>query len=111
MANTSSRRHFLAAAGLALPTAALASIGKDQQAPKPAPASPAFSYRVLGKTGLKVTSVGFGCMITSDPSVIERAADMGINYFDTAYPYHGGMSEWVVGKALKDGYRENNRAP
>jgi aryl-alcohol dehydrogenase-like predicted oxidoreductase len=50
-----------------------------QQTPKlPPPKSGGFSYRMLGKTGLKVTSVGFGCMITSDQSVIERAADIGI---------------------------------
>ncbi len=58
-------------------------------------------YRTLGKTGLKVTSVGFGCMITSDASVIEKAADLGINYFDTARGYQGGNNERMVGAALK----------
>ena len=61
----------------------------------------ALSYRVLGKTGLKVTSVGFGCMITSDPSVIERASDVGINYFDSARGYQHGNNERMVGAALK----------
>ena len=88
----SSRRNFLAA-GLTLPVAAGAS---RVAAPAPA-AAPAVSnlaapdgalrYRTLGKTGLKVTTVAFGCMITSDASVIERAADMGINFFDTARGY------------------------
>ncbi len=51
---------------------------------------------MLGKTGLKVTSVGFGCMITSDASVIERAADIGITYFDTARVYQSGNNERMV---------------
>ncbi len=102
MENKSSRRNFLAAAGLALPTAALASIGTARQAPKlPPPGSGGFSYRVLGKTGLKVTSLGFGCMITSDQSVIERAADIGITYFDSARSYQNGNNERMVGAALK----------
>ena len=42
---------------------------------------PEFRYRTLGKTGLKVTTVGFGCMITSDGSVVERAADLGNHVF------------------------------
>ena len=46
--------------------------------------------RPLGKTGLTVSTLGFGCMTTSDPAVIERAADMGINLFDTARGYQGG---------------------
>ncbi|MEK7405835.1 MAG: aldo/keto reductase [Acidobacteriota bacterium] len=58
-------------------------------------------YRTLGRTGLKVTTMGFGCMITSDPSVIEKAADLGINYFDTARGYQGGNNERMVGAALK----------
>ena len=87
---TSSRRGFLAA-GLTLPGAGLARSS----------AGVSLRYRKLGKTGLKVTEMGFGCMITSDPSVIERAADTGINYFDTARVYGGGNNERMVGAALK----------
>jgi len=64
------------------------------------------SYRTLGKTGLKVTSVGFGCMVTSDPSVIARAADMGISYFDTCRSYQHGNNERLVATGLK-GKRQN----
>ena len=103
MNDKSSRRNFLVAAGLALPTAALASTTnlrrKDPQLPQIS--SSGLSYRVLGKTGLKVTSVGFGCMITSDPSVIEKGADLGITYFDTARSYQNGNNERMVGAALK----------
>ena len=105
---TGSRRNFLAA-GLALP--AVASATRSEQTPQtPArPQSPAkalssgpeLRYKVLGKTGLKVTSVGFGCMVTSDGSVVERAADMGITYFDTARNYQSGNNERMVGAALK----------
>lgn len=102
----SSRRNFLAA-GLTLPVAASASRSTPGPAPAPAAASNLASqdgglrYRTLGKTGLKVTTVAFGCMITSDASVIERAADMGINYFDTARGYQGGQNERMVGAAIK----------
>jgi len=105
MKNKSSRRSFLAA-GLVLPATAVASSTHlnfpDAQAAKPA-ANPAggLSYRVLGKTGLRVTSVGFGCMITSDQSVVEKAADIGITYFDTARGYQQGNNERMVGAALK----------
>ncbi|MBE0656959.1 MAG: aldo/keto reductase [Bryobacteraceae bacterium] len=40
-------------------------------------------------------------MITSVPSVVERAGDSGINFFDTARVYGGGNSERMVGAALK----------
>jgi hypothetical protein len=49
---------------------------------------------------MKVTTVGYGCMITQDPTVITRAADMGINYFDTSRNYSGGQNERMVGAAL-----------
>ena len=107
--NTSSRRTFLGA-GFALP--ALASTSTETGAPqtpaaqsRTAQSAPKFTYGVLGKTGMKITRVSFGCMTTSDQSVIERAADMGINYFDTARVYQGGNNERMVGAALKK-YRD-----
>ena len=100
MKKTPSRRDFISA-GILTSVAGLASTTRAWgQAEQSVPAG-GVSYRVLGKTGLKVTSVGFGCMITSDPSVIERAADIGINYFDTAREYQHGNNERMVGAALK----------
>jgi predicted aldo/keto reductase-like oxidoreductase len=98
-----SRRSFLAA-GLGVPILGSASKSFTSSPEPPAasrPATPKLQYRTLGKTGLRVTTVGFGCMITSDPSVIERAADLGVLYFDTARTYQGGNNERMVGVALK----------
>ncbi|MCL6544193.1 MAG: aldo/keto reductase [Bryobacteraceae bacterium] len=105
MATRSSRRDFLAA-GLLMPAAGLASVPQPTTSASGALQAGGLSYGVLGRTGLKVTRVAFGCMITSDPSVIERAADMGINYFDTARSYQQGNNERMVGAALK-GRRKN----
>lgn len=101
MKTNSSRRDFLSAS-VALPVAGLWSISEPaQQAAPGLNKQVKLQYRTLGKTGLKVTTVGFGCMITSDPSVIERAADIGVNHFDTARVYQGGNNERMVGAALK----------
>jgi predicted aldo/keto reductase-like oxidoreductase len=90
MDSQASRRNFLAA-GLALPGAALAAPQEQ----------PALAYRTLGKTGQKVTTLSFGCMTTSDPSVIARAADIGIIHFDTARVYQNGNNERMLGAAVK----------
>jgi uncharacterized protein len=96
-----SRREFLTA-GVALPVAGLSRLPEPStQAADGKPAPVALQYRTLGRTGMKVTTLGFGCMITSDPTVIERAADIGVNYFDTARGYQGGNNERMVGAALK----------
>src|SRR5271157_4107367 len=91
MKSNSSRRDFLYA-GLALPVAGLASaagFGKatGQSLPAPSLESTAkLTYSTLGKTGLRVMRVGLGAG-ASDPSVVERAVDIGINYFDTSRYY------------------------
>jgi predicted aldo/keto reductase-like oxidoreductase len=63
-------------------------------------------YGTLGKTGLKVTRLGFGGMAASDPSVFLRAFDMGVNFFDTARIYQNGNNERMLGAALKDHRKE-----
>ncbi|HNY41201.1 MAG TPA: aldo/keto reductase [Bryobacteraceae bacterium] len=100
MNSNDSRRRFLAA-GLTLPAAALAAPQLPKVPAAPSPSSGGLAFRTIGKTGLKVTSVGFGCMVTSDQSVVSRAVDMGITYFDTARVYGRGNNERMVGSALK----------
>ena len=75
-------------------------------------------YRTLGKLGIKVSALGFGCMHLpilgsrekiDEPEatrMVHYAIDHGVNYFDTAHGYHGGNSERFLGRALKGGYRE-----
>ncbi len=69
-------------------------------------------YRTLEKIGAKTSLLGFGCMrfpVTAEGKIDEaRAQKMldeayaaGINYYDTAYPYHDGASEPFVGRAMK----------
>ena len=73
-------------------------------------------YRKFAKAEKDISLLGLGAMrfpLTADGKVdeaesirmIRRAIDSGVNYVDTAYTYHGGISEVIIGKALKDGYR------
>src|SRR6056297_353892 len=79
-------------------------------------------YRKFGNLDWEVSSLGFGAMrlpTDGDESsniaekeaieMIRYAIDNGVNYVDTAWPYHGEESEKLVAKALKDGYREKTR--
>ena len=58
-------------------------------------------YRTLGRTGLKISVVSFGAMMTPEPEVIRAAIEQGVNYIDTARKYMGGKNEEIVGKAVK----------
>ena len=74
-------------------------------------------YRTFDKTGEKISLLGTGTMRlpldaegkvdrSTAIAMIRNSIDQGVNYVDTAYMYHDGESEKVVGEALKDGYRE-----
>ena len=76
-------------------------------------------YRTMGKLGIESSAFGLGCMrfngAASGDSVIDeekavslirRAIDGGVTYLDTAYVYLSKTSEIVLGKALRDGYRD-----
>ena len=65
------------------------------------------NYRSVGKSGLSVSEIGFGCMSltkTTDAeatAIVHTAVDAGINYFDTADLYDKGANEELIGKLLK----------
>ena len=73
-------------------------------------------YRQFGKLDFKVSALGFGAMrlptkddeieVVEATEMLHYAIDNGVNYVDTAYPYHGGNSETFLGTALKGGYRD-----
>jgi aryl-alcohol dehydrogenase-like predicted oxidoreductase len=69
-------------------------------------------YRTVGKTGIKVSEIGFGCgnnavLMVKAPyedqrRAVRHALDLGINFFDTAFAYGLGKSEENLGRILKD---------
>nr|MDO8115658.1 aldo/keto reductase [Candidatus Sigynarchaeota archaeon] len=79
-------------------------------------------YRKFGSLAWEASALGFGTMrlpgkkmlfglirkvdVPEAIKIIRHGIDHGINYIDTAYGYHGGKSEIIVGQALKDGYRD-----
>jgi uncharacterized protein len=93
----STRRKFLQA-GLILPAAGFVASHFPAEAGQ---TSPGVIYRTLGKTGLKVSGVGCGIGLEPDPAVLNRAVDLGVNYFDTGRMYSKGKSEEIAGESLK----------
>ena len=68
-------------------------------------------YRMMQNINAKTSLLGFGCMrfpLNQDGSIdeeetfamLDKAYQAGVNYFDTAYPYHNGDSENMTGRAL-----------
>lgn len=59
------------------------------------------SYRPLGRTGFAISDISFGCSGLNDPSVVRRAIDKGINYFDTSPDYSHELSERSLGEGIQ----------
>lgn len=94
------RRMFMKSASSAFLGVAVApllgaghSLAKDENTPN-------LQFRTLGRTGLRVTTVSMGVMNCSDPAVLNRAYDLGVNFFDTANVYMAGKNEEMVGKVF-----------
>ncbi|HEV7215223.1 MAG TPA: aldo/keto reductase [Chloroflexota bacterium] len=70
-------------------------------------------YRILGKTGVRVSAIGLGGAHAAKPDdpaesvrMIRKAIDSGITFMDNCWDYSGGDAEVRMGKALRDGYRQ-----
>jgi predicted aldo/keto reductase-like oxidoreductase len=88
-----------------------AAAGSDSRATRPE--SGDMIYRTLGSTGERVSAIGLGgahigrATISDDASIQlqRRAIDRGITFFDNCWDYNNGRSEEMMGRALRDGYR------
>jgi len=70
-------------------------------------------FRTFGTTGIKVSAIGLGGSHIGNPKdenegirLVRTAVDRGITFMDNCWDYHDGKSEVVMGKALRDGYRQ-----
>jgi len=97
MGDRFTRRDFLKAgsAGLAMAAATPGWLAASQ------PIGWAPEYRVLGRTGLRVSTVSMGCGQNSGEEVIAAALDRGVNWLDTGHSYKNGQSEEEIGRALR----------
>ncbi|MEM7260287.1 MAG: aldo/keto reductase, partial [Pseudomonadota bacterium] len=92
-----SRRNFIQA-GVLSPMAAAPARASQQASIQ--------RYVTLGKTGLRVSEIGFGSSSSEQDSLVRRALDKGVTLFDAAESYRSGRSEVAIGKGLK-GSRDN----
>ncbi len=117
LASGPNRRRFLRAAGLSIAGAGTALVAGCEyrsqlfllgSAPKEAKAkSPDWqeaqirSYRTLGRTGMEISDISFGCSGLDNVAVVKRALDRGVNYFDTSPDYSRAGSERVLGEGIR----------
>lgn len=97
LAVSASASKLFATPAVSLRESAIAAVADDEAI---STASGGMQYRVLGRTGLKVSEIGFGGYPVQNPDVVSYALDKGINYFDTSNCYPDG-SETAIGQGLK----------
>lgn len=101
------RRKFIRNLGMGAAAVAIAGCSEQKNQQKSAPKTAAkpegiTKFTEIGGTGLKMSDISMGCGGLDNPYVVERALDLGINYFDTAPDYQNGQSEITLGKVFKD---------
>jgi uncharacterized protein len=105
------RRRFLELSAVAAVAAQGGRVAR--RAPAAAGEAGGIPYRVLGRTGEKVSLVGIGGSHMGQASseeegirIVRTALDRGVNFLDNSWDYNGGRSEAWMGKALQGGYRQ-----
>jgi len=98
-----SRRNFVKFGGAAIAgsTLKLSPVGKLIPGQDEAKGATIKKYKILGRTGFKVSDIGMGTTRLKDSNVVRYAYDKGVNYFDTAEGYSNGRAEKWIGEALQ----------
>lgn len=99
-----SRRRFLGSAAATLAGVGLSARTKLFGADSPTGENEVKikEYRMLGRTGFKVSDISFGSGELAEPALLEAILDAGINYIDTAEGYGRGRSERIIGSVIKN---------
>jgi len=105
------RRRFISTSAVALASLGFSrgerAFGQTGQTP-PSPAGPKIKeYRILGRTGFKVSDIGLGGGEVTDTALFQAVLDRGINYIDAAENYVNGQVERTVGQAIKNRDRKS----
>lgn len=94
-----SRKEFLKSTSAALLGFGLSSFGSKKVEAK-TEANKSSGPNDLGRTGIKVSPIGFGASRTMEPALVMAAMDAGFNFMDTGRSYFNGRNEVMVGKVV-----------
>lgn len=102
---TMSRKDFIKKS-----SAALVGVGLAARRPEAGlaavPEAGSFSLRPLGRTGIKVSPIGFGASRTMEPGLVRAALEGGVNFLDTGRSYFNGRNEEMLGEVISGMRRE-----
>ena len=102
---TYNRRDFISKSSLGLMAAGAGIMNIKSSNPENGPGQSRVkitNYRLLGRTGFKVSDIGCGPALMSNENLLKAVIDSGVNIIETAEFYNEGNNEILVGKAIKD---------